>query len=388
MPKRIDWNPKKLAHAVSVLKQHHDPAAALADLGMSPNLWNALDMALRRHGKGSASSHLKAAPVEFTDVAAARTREERRATAADVRELQRKLVELEQAADFYTRITTIPAITINRSRPKSGLRVATPVDMASDWHVGEVVTAEETLGRNTYDLAEAERRAAKYWDNVLWLREHDKKTRSCEDHVLILGGDLISGSIHPELAETNEVPLIEQVERAIGMIRPGIVELARDCRRLVIPCVHGNHGRFVTKSPVKTGWAVSLEALLYRWLRDSLSEFSNIEWLIPRAEGCAIDVHGKRIQIQHGTQLKSSGGIGGILVPLTRWATRSASAHLYVVGHFHQACWFDQVIVNGSLIGDSAYSKWHGMSFRPPEQVRFVIDEKRGLRSFDPVSVT
>jgi hypothetical protein len=127
---------------------------------------------------------------------------------------------------------------------------------------------------------------------------------------------------------------------------------------------------------------------MYRWLRDSCKHLENIEWHIPRAEGLAVEIMGWRLQMQHGTQIKSQGGIGGILVPLTRWAARQNSAHFYGFGHFHQAQWFENVVVNGSLIGDSAYSKWHGMSYRDPEQVAFVIDEKRGLRHFERVSVT
>lgn len=389
MSKRINWTRERIAASVAILKEHTDRRLALAALGLPADGWGMLDAALHRHGKGRADSYLAAPPAPPpTDIPAARERIERHATAADVRELQRKLVEYEQAANFYTSLREIPSIELNRSRPKSGLRVATPIDVASDWHIGEVVTEEETLGRNTYNLAEAQRRAANYWDNVLWLRAKDQQTRSCDDHILNLNGDIISGSIHLDLTETNEVPLVEQVEHGVAMIRPGVEALAAASRRVIVGCTHGNHSRITAKSMHKIGWAVSLESILYRWLRDSLRHLENVEWIIPRAEGFAIDVHGRRVQFQHGTQIKSQGGIGGILVPLNRFAARAACAQYYVFGHFHQACWFGSAIVNGSLIGDSAYSKWHGMTFRPPEQVRFVIDEKRGLRSFDPVSVT
>jgi hypothetical protein len=59
-----------------------------------------------------------------------------------------------------------------------------------------------------------------------------------------------------------------------------------------------------------------------------------------------------------------------------------------MVGHFHQANAFDELVMNGSLIGESAYSKWLGVESRPPEQVAFVIDAARGLRRFERVSVT
>lgn len=327
-------------------------------------------------------------PPDATDVAAARLRLDASRAAADVKILQRRLVEAEKATEFYDSIASAKPIVVS-TRPKSGKRQGTLFTCASDWHVGEVVTAEETHGRNTYDLAEARRRAGNFWDNVLWLRKDVQRTVSSDDHVLNLNGDMISGSIHQELAETNEVGLVEQVGEAISMIEPGIRALAPECRRLVIPCVHGNHGRFNHgKSLVKIGWAVSLEAMLYRWLRDKLSDIPNIEWCIPKAESVALEVMGYKMRFQHGTHLKSQGGIGGILVPLTRWAVRQNTADYYVFGHFHQACAFGRVIVNGSLIGESAYSTENGFEYRPPEQINWIIDSKRGMRRFDPVSVT
>lgn len=306
---------------------------------------------------------------------------------ARVKALQNKIIELEAAQDFYSQLHHVPNIEVNRSRPKSGKRPTTPVAFASDWHVGEVVTEEETIGRNHYDLKEARRRAGNYWDNILWLRKSWQAHETCEDQLLCINGDMVSGNIHPELLETNEVGLVEQVSECLGMLLPGVKELAACSRRLIITCTNGNHGRITAKSQIKTGWANSLESLLYRWLRAECKGLDNIEWHIPKAEGLAVDVMGYRFQIQHGTQIKSQGGIGGILVPLTRWATRAASAHYYGFGHFHQAECYGKIIVNGSLIGDSAYSKWLGLEYREPEQVALVIDAKRGLRHFERVSV-
>jgi hypothetical protein len=45
-------------------------------------------------------------------------------------------------------------------------------------------------------------------------------------------------------------------------------------------------------------------------------------------------------------------------------------------------------VVNGSLIGESAYTGWIGVESRPPEQVAFVLDADRGVRRFERVSVT
>lgn len=324
-----------------------------------------------------------------TDLAAARARADAQRAASDVRELQKKLLEYERAQEFYDSIAAAKPITLNASRPKSGKRQGVIHTVLSDWHVGEIVSTEETHGTNAYNIAIARERATRFWDNILWLRKDIGRTVESPDHVLNLNGDLISGSIHPELGETNACLLTEQVAEVCAMIEPGIRALSKATPgRLIIPCTHGNHGRFTEKSRIKSGWGNSLETMAYAQLRTATRDLENVEWLIPKAESIKHTVFGYRMRYQHGTHIRSGGGIGGILVPLMRWATRVNDADYYVFGHFHQACAFAKIVVNGSLIGQSAYSAEMGFEFRPPEQVNFVIDEKHGLRRFDPVSVT
>jgi hypothetical protein len=390
------WTDERIRSAKTALKASSSISEAANRVGVDGT---SLRNAFRVRKLDPAKFLGKPPPPAHTDIGAARERLVQRATLADVRALQARLVAADERWDFYTKLREIPevrAVRSNRSRPKSGKRAGTPCTIASDWHFGERVTLEETLGRNSYDIKEAHRRAGNFWDNVFWLRRAVQRDGvSADDHVLNLNGDMISGSIHSELIETNDVPLIEQVFEVARAIKPGLRELSRTCRKVYVPCTHGNHARVTDKSRIKTGWANSLESILYRILRDWSADvgLDNIEWIIPRAENLQIDVHGWRLQAQHGTQIKSQGGIGGILVPLTRWATRSASANYYLFGHFHTACQFESVIVNGSLIGDSSYSTANAMGGkagkpRPPEQVNFLIDERRGLRRFDPVSVT
>jgi hypothetical protein len=84
--------------------------------------------------------------------------------------------------------------------------------------------------------------------------------------------------------------------------------------------------------------------------------------------------------------IRSQGGIGGTLVPMTRWCTRVNDADLYMFGHFHEADAYGKIIKNGSLIGASGYTKWLGVEDRPPEQVAFALDAQAGVRRFERVS--
>lgn len=328
-----------------------------------------------------------------TDIAAARVTFAQRATDADVRKLQAKVIELEDRLQFvHSAAAHPPVIHTPSSRPKSGKRIATPVFVISDTHFGETVTLQESLGVNEYDLEIAARRMSKCWDNMLWLRKEMARTQSCDDTYLALNGDIVSGDIHAELRECNDAGLRGQCDAAVAALMPGILALAEATPGVLhIVCIGGNHGRATNQQQIKNGTDHSFEHIgIYDPLRRQIGDRrGKIAWHVPFAERFIIELHGRKISQQHGTMIKSSGGIGGPLVPMTRWVTRDAMAQLYIFGHFHEADAYGRVIKNGSLIGESAYSKWLGVEpNRPPEQVAFVLDADAGVRRFERVSVT
>ncbi|HEX6751200.1 MAG TPA: hypothetical protein VF092_28175, partial [Longimicrobium sp.] len=308
---------------------------------------------------------------------------------AEVKELAARVVTLESELSFvHAAPAHPPQIVTPRSRPKSGLRAATPVFLVSDTHFGERVTREETFGKNHYDLAEATRRMEICWSNMLWLREDMARTQSCDDTLLVLNGDIVSGDIHDELRETNDGGLRAQCDAAVAAIMPGIHAMAEATPGVLhVVCIAGNHGRLTHKQHIKNGTQHSIEHIgVYDPLRRYVGDMGGkVAWHIPAAERHLMEVHGRRVSTQHGTMIRSLGGIGGTLVPMTRWTTRANDADLYLFGHFHEADAYGKIIKNGALIGSSAYTQWLGIEDRPPEQVAFVLDADRGVRRFERV---
>lgn len=311
---------------------------------------------------------------------------------AEVKALADRVNSLEASLAFMHAAPAHPPVVRTPSaRPKSGKRIATPVFLVSDLHFGETVTLAESLGRNQYDLAEAAKRMAKCWDNMLWLRNDMTRTQSCDDTLLVLNGDIVSGDIHDELRETNDGGLRSQCDAALVAVLPGVKALADVTPGVLhVVCIGGNHGRLTKKQQIKNGTQHSVEHIgVYDPLRRQLGDMKGkIAWHIPPAERHIITVHGRRVSTQHGTMIRSQGGIGGTLVPMTRWVTRANDADLYLFGHFHEADAYGKIVKNGSLIGPSAYTAWLGVEDRGPEQVAFVLDADRGVRRFERVSVT
>jgi hypothetical protein len=384
-------NEKETKRRESAIKASKSLAEAAARLGMTTN---ALEAWMRRRGTpaGAAFERDTPRPVEYI----AREHREARARAvgaAERKALESRLVQLESDLAFMVRAPEAPPkIVTPRSRPKSGKRVATPIFLLSDLHFGESVSLAESLGTNEYNLAIAAKRMRKCWDNMLWLRNDMARTQTCDDTLLMLNGDIVSGDIHPELQQTNDGGLSTQCDAAFDALYPGIVEMAAATPgKLHAVCIGGNHGRLTHKSQIKNGWEHSAEHLgVYGPLRKTLGAGpkGNIVWHIPPAERYIFEAHGRRLSQQHGHMIRSQGGIGGTLVPMTRWVTRVADADLYFFGHFHEADAYGRIIKNGALIGESGYTKWLGVESRPPEQVALILDADAGVRRFERVSVT
>ncbi len=383
---------KELERRLVALKQSESISEACARLGITggSNLvqwFSARGVDAREHLKKVEPRTPHQIVSEHTEAQAAkRAKAEARATVE-------RLAELEAAVQFmHARPTAPPVIETPRSRPKSGKRVATPMFLISDTHFGETVTLEESLGQNEYNLAIAAQRMRKCWDNMLWLRADMARTQTCDDTYIGLNGDIISGDIHPELQQTNDGGIGTQADAAFEALYPGIVEMADATPgKCHVVCIGGNHGRLTHKQQIKNGTQHSAEHLgVYGPLRKVLGagKRGNIVWHIPPAERYIFSVHGRRVSQQHGTMIRSMGGIGGTLVPMTRWATRTNDSDLYLFGHFHEADAYGRIIKNGALIGESGYTKWLGVESRPPEQVAFVIDASAGVRRFERVSVT
>lgn len=209
--------------------------------------------------------------------------------------------------------------------------------------------------------------------------------------MLALLGDFLSGFIHEELVETNELTptqtilwLTERVGRLIATIRA-----KGGFKRIVIPCSFGNHGRTTRKPRHATGAANSYEWMMYHILAERYSD--GIEWQIADAYHNFLAVYGRTIRLHHGDGLQYQGGIGGLTIPVEKaiasW-NKARVADLDIFGHWHTQQQNPKWISNGSLIGYNAYSVAIKAPYEPPQQTFFLYTEKRGRTVTAPIFLT
>lgn len=261
-------------------------------------------------------------------------------------------------------------------------RVATPVLLCSDWHVGERVVANKVNGVNSYDQHEATRRAHRLASALLWTIEHHRASFEIRECVLWAGGDLITGYLHPDQQQSNTLPPNKEVllvQELFGHLVDSVLSMP-GIERVVIPCSYGNHGRTTPKPQIATGAENSYEWLLYQQLARNYAGESRAHFSIADGEYLRLTVHKTRLGFHHGDSFKYQGGLAGLTAPLARnipkWNSYGV-ADLWNIGHWHSYHHLPFCVINGSLIGTSPY----GMRvayYEAPVQAFYLVDSKRG----------
>lgn len=267
-------------------------------------------------------------------------------------------------------------------KPHKALKhTATMVVLLSDIHCEEVVRPETVNGLNTFDLDVCEARLGELQQRFHAMLEHERQLARVDRVVVWLGGDLISGMIHPELAEENSLHPLAAIRWIGERLRGFIDAVADNAREVVVATNCGNHGR--TTEKLRTNEAdTSYEHHLYLTMR-AAEKRKNVRWQVGEGHLNYVDLDGFRIRFCHGHAVRYQGGIGGIHVPLNKaiaaWDV-SDRADLTCIGHWHQFSWsrIGRYVTNGSVVGHSAYAvRIKVPGAEAPCQAAIVIDHKR-----------
>lgn len=294
--------------------------------------------------------------------------------------LQRELTEIKRindtAEDMRREIYKLADIDINPPRwlfPDADKMTpgspGIPCMIWSDWHYGEVVKGREVGGMNEFnkDVAQAriKRLVAKSAD--IAINHMGRRRHQYQGAVICLGGDMIGGDIHEELAATNDRTAHESIEDLTSMIAGALDEMATRFGQLFVPCVVGNHGRSTKKPRMKGRVHTSFEWNIYCNLERHFKKSRAIRFLIPGESDAYFQVCGHRYLLTHGDSLGVKGGDGiiGAMGPIMRGAIKLGRSEAQIgrdfdtliMGHWHQYLTFPGVIVNNSLKGYDEYAR-------------------------------
>lgn len=291
-----------------------------------------------------------------------------------------------------------------RHSPGHTSGTAALVAFLSDVHAGEIVRPEEMGGVNAYNLRIADLRLKRFFDRIITLSRDYFAGVTYTGIVLNLGGDLVSGDIHDELEQTNELSVLDTTLWLAPRILAGIAALAE-----VFPSVHvvsqpGNHGRdsklprFKGRSAHNADTHIARMVAMY-WSQQNPSS-SSVTFDIPESYDADFRLFGTRFTAEHGENLqKNNPGTSeiGSLGPVKRGSLRKARAKLeqgqpfdvMLVAHFHQLVYAPSqgFVMNGSLKGYDEYAKGLNLKPEPPQQALFVVTPEHGPTMHAPILV-
>lgn len=274
---------------------------------------------------------------------------------------------------------------------------AIAISTLSDVHVEETVPKSVVNDLNEYNVEIAEKRVEKYFKRLMYMVNQARKSGYRIDNlVLAFLGDFITGYIHEELEESNQLTPSEASLLIQRLLMKGLKFLSESgkFKKIIVPCLPGNHGRTTKRKRYITGYKNSYEWLMYNNIRDVFKQiggYNNLEFIVAESEFIYLNLFDKMNKFSHGDHFNYQGGIGGLEVPLKKWVLRENSViktDMSWIAHWHQYIVLNKVRVNGSLIGYNSYARTFGFEPEPPKMQFQLLDKKRGFTLNNPIILT
>lgn len=303
--------------------------------------------------------------------------------------IRRSIISLTRDVDK----TSTPPWALNTKKGHDGPGV--PTLFLSDVHQGEVVHPTQVNGVNSYNLKIAHKRMDTLAESTVRLLQILSPKMEYPGIVLMLGGDMVSGNIHDELATTNEINTMPTVLDLFGRLASFIATMADTFGAVFIPCVTGNHGRDTHKIWAKDRHHTSFDWLLYCFLAKHFEKDKRITFLIPDGPDAYFKIYNHRYLLTHGDQFRGGDGMIGALGPIIRGDHKKRSRNGQIgmeydtmcCGHWHQYMHLTRLIVNGSLKGYDEYAYSNNFPFEHPQQALWLTHPKYGITYRMPVYV-
>lgn len=273
----------------------------------------------------------------------------------------------------------------------------TLVSILSDTHYGEVVDKREMGGSNAYNMEIAEQRTARYFDKLISLPQTYLTGVDVEGITVCLGGDIVSGDIHDELTETNELSTYETVETVLPWLLAGLTKLRERYPSVHVVSAPGNHGRRTRKPHAKRFSADNADTHIARLIAQTLGNEDGYAFTIPRSLDADFTVYNTRFSLEHGQTFRGGDGQVGALGPVKRGVLRKKQSSqaegnpfdVLLLGHFHQLVHApgQGFIMNGSLVGYGEYARTLKFAPEPAQQALFLVTPEHSVSWAMPVIV-
>lgn len=315
-----------------------------------------------------------------------------------VSEAEQRMHEAEKVREVIFDLTAQPLASPDWALPAydSTRRGAphVPLLLFSDAQWGETISGANMDGINAFDVSIAEERYRSLIERTIDISFAHLPANKYDGIMYLRGGDMVSGDIHQELRETNELSAVPAVRSIVAAERWGIEQLAEAFGKVHVISVPGNHGRTTLKPPTKR-ITDNFDTLSAWWLESEFRNDARITWQTPASTDAVFELHGRKYLLTHGDNIGSRGGQGfigpaatilrGMKKTVDEYARRGINISKMFVGHFHTALELGYGWSNGSLPGYSEFARANRMTPEPPIQWLIFFHPKWGATSRWPI---
>jgi hypothetical protein len=283
-----------------------------------------------------------------------------------------------ERADRYVAlqgVTPVPLTKTVKGR-KRQRHAATAILMLSDVHAEERVLPETVNGENDYSLDVCQLRLAEIQERFLACLEHERNQADIRRVLVWLGGDFITGHIHPDCVEVAQLSPMNATRWIADRLRGLINSVAQHADEVVVCTNAGNHGRSTEKNRIATELEHSWEQMMFFTLAREETN-ANVRWQIAEGHLGYVDLDGFLVRTTHGHSIRYAGGVYGLALPaskaIARWDA-GRKADLTIFGHYHCWGWLRgaRYVANGSVIGHSPYAERVASPERPCQGMAIV----------------
>lgn len=333
--------------------------------------------------------------VDRTAVELAKTRRQRDSLNNEVLLLSEKVADLERTLGFVedAQAAVLEPPTWLAPRGAGKKKHATLTLLLSDTHFDEIVKPEEVADLNAYDRTIAEFRLKSWAENAVKMARHYLSGVTYDGVVVMLGGDIFSGDIHEELAQTNEDTMLGSLLHWSEQIAACLMLFADEFGKVHVPCVVGNHGRMSRKPRMKLRARTNFDWLLGKMIERHLAHDKRFTFNISENADTMVQIYQHGHLLTHGDQVTGGGGIAGIWPPIMRMRARKAQRAMDIgqpfatlwMGHWHQYISTPYLIVNGSLKALDEYAWLNNFGYEPPQQALAIVTPEHNITIQAPI---
>lgn len=321
-----------------------------------------------------------------------------RVQADRVKELEGSLVHLEAEIDLVRESAALDTPTwLKKPKRDKGTHRGTLVACFSDYHIGEVVDPAEMAGYNAYNSAIAEQRVRRFFERTILVARQYLAGVKYDGIVVPNLGDTISGDIHDEFRETNELSNYKAAPLAANWISAGLQMLHEEFGKVHVPCVPGNHPRDSRKPRYKKRTEHNADTMISQLCERDFRDNDDVTFDIPAGISADFSIYDTKFRIEHGDEARGGSGIQGAMLPIalrTHRVRKQAEAEgrpfdVLLLGHWHQLMFMvgKGFIVNGTGKGYDEFARGKGFEPEPPQQALFVVTPEHGISAQLPLFV-